>query len=84
MRPKTISRVKEITPSYGNYEETSKYSGIPVKSLQNLVAQKRIPHLKVGGSVKFSFTQIDEWMLGQSVPVSMERARERGRLNSNA
>ena len=84
MRLKNPDLVKEIKPQYGNYAELSKYLGMPLKSLQNLVAQKRIPHLKVGGSVKFSFTQIDEWMLGQSVPVSMERARERGRLNCNA
>ena len=82
MRIKNPDRVKEITPLYGNYAETSKYTSIPIKTLQYYVSQGRIPFLKIGGSIKFSFNQIDEWMQGQSVPVSLEKACERGRLSN--
>lgn len=38
------------------------YLNVPKKTIYNLVSQRRIPFLRVGGSLRFSIETINEWL----------------------
>ena len=49
---------------YFMIQKLSEYLEIKVSTLYSLVAQKRIPHYKVGRLVRFKKAEIDFWMEG--------------------
>lgn len=51
-------------------EELSAYMGTPVATLYTWTHQKKIPHLKVGRSVRFDREEINLWLKGRRVAVS--------------
>jgi len=51
-------------------EELSTYMGTPVATLYTWTHQKKIPHLKVGRSVRFDRDEINLWLKGRRVAVS--------------
>lgn len=52
------------------YEEAAQYLKVPIGTLRNWVSQKRIPHSKHGGIVRFFREQLEEWLIEGSVKVS--------------
>lgn len=52
------------------YEEAAQYLRITKGTLQQWVHQKRVPHQKRGGAVRFFREQLEEWLLESSVKVS--------------
>ncbi len=51
-------------------EELSAYIGTPVATLYTWTHQKKIPHLKVGRSVRFDRREIERWLKERRVAVS--------------
>jgi excisionase family DNA binding protein len=52
------------------YSETSQIIGVPLGTLYALVAQSRIPHVRLGPRlVRFRRTEIEAWLVAHSVPV---------------
>ncbi len=51
-------------------EELSEYMGTPVATLYTWTHQKKIPHLKMGRSVRFDLREIEEWIKKRRVAVS--------------
>lgn len=41
--------------------------GISVTTLYKLVSQQRIPHIKMGGLLKFDPLKLDEWIRRQTI-----------------
>lgn len=48
-------------------KEVADYMGLSVHTLYTMVAQRRIPHVKVGRLVKFDVETLDKWIKQQSV-----------------
>jgi excisionase family DNA binding protein len=46
-------------------EEVSELLQIPKGSLYNLVHEDRIPHVKIGGRLRFRTSTLEKWVLGQ-------------------
>lgn len=74
---KKILQSKSLTPRYADINDTARYTGFGKRTLEYLIANERIPFCRVGRLIRFDLNAIDEFMQGQSVPVSMEKARER-------
>lgn len=51
-------------------EELSAYMGTPIATLYTWTHQRKIPHLKVGRSVRFDRDEINLWLKGRRVAVS--------------
>ena len=51
-------------------EELSEYMGTPVATLYTWTHQRKIPHLKMGRSVRFDLREIEEWIKRRRVAVS--------------
>ena len=53
-----ITKQKEIL----NSEEAAEFLGISINTLYEWVSQKRIPHMKVGGLLKFKREHLEKWL----------------------
>ena len=51
-------------------EELSEYMGTPVATLYTWTHQKKIPHLKMGRSVRFDLREIETWLNERRVEIS--------------
>ena len=45
-----------------NSEEAADFLGISINTLYEWVSQKRIPHMKVGGLLKFKRGHLEKWL----------------------
>jgi excisionase family DNA binding protein len=53
-----------------SYTEAAALTGLPLGTLYALVAQRRIPHVRLGPRlVRFSRTQLEAWLSEHAVPV---------------
>ena len=72
--PKTVRVTKEQTSRRPllDYEDAAEYTGLREKYLRRLVAEKRIPHVKMSpsrtGRVFFDPDELDEWIASRAVP----------------
>jgi len=48
-------------------EEAAQYTGLAVPTLYKMVAQRRIPHVKVGSRLKFDIGLLDGWLKQNTV-----------------
>jgi len=53
-----ITKQKEIL----NSEEAAEFLGININTLYEWVSQKKIPHMKVGGLLKFKRGHLEKWL----------------------
>ena len=53
---------------YVSIKEVSEYTSLPVKSLYELAATRRIPSIKFGGRVLFDLQDIDRVMINLKRP----------------
>jgi excisionase family DNA binding protein len=62
-------------------EEVSSYLGIPSSSIYKMTAKGVIPHVKLGGRVRFRQADIDRWLdlLVVSNMKTLARAKEAAR-----
>jgi excisionase family DNA binding protein len=62
-------------------EEVSSYLGIPESSIYKMTAKGLIPHVKLGGRVRFRQADIDRWLdlLVVSNMKTLARAKEAAR-----
>ncbi len=47
--------------------EAATYTGVASKTLYTMVSQRRIPYVKVGGSLRFDRELLNQWLLQQTV-----------------
>jgi excisionase family DNA binding protein len=47
---------------WGRYAETGAHTGLSVRYLQRLVAERRIPHHKAGKAILFDLDEVDRWI----------------------
>ena len=64
------NREGSVEKKFLRVEELSAYMGTPVATLYTWTHQKKIPHLKVGRSVRFDRDEINLWLKGRRVAVS--------------
>ena len=62
-------------------EETAAFLGCTTGTLRVWVSQRRVPHYKVGGLVRFRREDLEEFL--QSCRVSVSRAREERKGHAN-
>jgi excisionase family DNA binding protein len=73
--PKTVTVTKQQTSRRPllDYEDAAEYTGLREKYLRRLVAEKRIPHVKMSpgrtGRIFFDPDKLDEWIASHAVPV---------------
>jgi excisionase family DNA binding protein len=60
-------------------EALAAWLGVEVVFVRRLVAERRIPFLKIGKFVRFDPSEVVEWIDGQRVGVYKERSGHRGR-----
>lgn len=57
--------VDSTVPSLWTIQDVSRYLSVPVSSLYKMTARKavlRIPHIRIGGKVRFRQADIDRWL----------------------
>lgn len=54
-------------------DDVCAYLGITKRTLYELVATRRIEHIKMGGLLRFRQSQLDAWLDAQIVPVNRLR-----------
>ena len=52
----------ELKSKLLNIHEAAEFTGLKVQRLRYEVFLKRIPHIKLGRSVRFTKEQLDEWI----------------------
>lgn len=52
-----------------NYREAAEILGLSERTLRNMVSKKKLPHYKLGKSVRFSVAKLEAWMEERAVPV---------------
>ena len=58
-----------------NIDELSRYLGTPVATLYTWTHQKKIPHVKMGRSLRFDLAEIDLWVNERKVaPAAIRQA----------
>ena len=63
-------RATTLEKRFLRIEELSEYMGTPVATLYTWTHQKKIPHLKMGRSVRFDLREIEAWLKERRVGVS--------------
>lgn len=72
--PKTVTVTKEQTSRRPllDYEDAAEYTGLREKYLRRLVAERRIPYIKMSegrtGRIYFDPDKLDEWIASRAVP----------------
>lgn len=59
--PNQSSPLKTI-PTLMTVEDVASYLKVAVQSVYRWASQEKIPHLKVGGSLRFDPNEIQEWL----------------------
>lgn len=57
-------------------EEAMLYTGLCKQTLYRLTSSRSIPHYKVGGTLRFKRSELDEWMTHDRVATQKELARK--------
>jgi excisionase family DNA binding protein len=60
-------------------EDLAAWLGVDVVFVRRLVAERRIPFLKIGKYVRFDPDEVAEWINRQRVDASQQRSSRRGR-----
>ena len=55
------------SPRLFNIQEAAWYTGVSVTTLYKWVSQRKIPYIKLGGSLKFDPVKLDEWIKERTV-----------------
>jgi excisionase family DNA binding protein len=58
-----------------NIEQLAARLGITVRHVRRLVAERRLPYYKVGRLVRFSATEIEEWLQSHRFTAAHPHAR---------
>lgn len=53
-----------------NIKELSEYLNVSKHTIYSWVSMKRIPHLKIGGTLRFDIREIESWLKERKVEVS--------------
>ena len=61
-------------------EALAAWLGVEIVFVRRLVAERRIPFLKIGKFVRFDPPEVARWIDDQRVDTYMERSARRGRL----
>ena len=64
---------KIVSKGLLNIKEVAQYTGIAESTLYKWKTQGKIPHKKLGGSLKFDLGELDEWIKQQTVIPKPER-----------
>jgi excisionase family DNA binding protein len=64
MTDSTLHRVPELM----NIDQLAQRLGITVRHVRRLVAERRVPYLKVGKLVRFDSAEIAEWLDSRRQP----------------
>lgn len=56
-----------MTKTLYDIKEISTYLGMSVPYLRKLTRAKLIPHYRVGNSLRFKLTEVDEWLENKKV-----------------
>ena len=64
-----------MRPPFLNVDELAAWLGIEVVFVRRLIAERRIPFVKVGRLVRFDPEEILAWIDGRRVAVEEERSR---------
>ncbi len=67
----------DTLPQLLTIDQLAAQLGITVRHVRRLIAERRVPYLKVGGLVRFDPAEIAAWLDGGRHP----RTSERGRLS---
>ena len=59
-----------MTKRYLNIREASRFTGYAVQTLYVWVSQRRIPHVKKGGRLRFDLEALESWMKEDSRDVT--------------
>lgn len=54
---------------YMTIQELADYTGIKISTLRSYRLKKKIPFIKINGCLRFSRSEIDQWIEGFKVPV---------------
>ena len=78
------SRRPNVGPALWDIEAVSEYLRVPVSSIYKMTgpsARHRIPHMRIGGRLRFRQTDIDRWLaaLTSSDTDALERVRHKAR-----
>ena len=53
MKELTDNKSENIQPGYLNRQQIAKFLGVSVRTISNMIRQRRIPFIKFGGTVRF-------------------------------
>lgn len=59
----------EQLPMLLNYKQASQHLHIAPTTLRRWVMERKIPHIKLGRSVRFDPVKLNRWLQDQSIPV---------------
>ena len=62
-----------MNPKLVNIEDLSLYLDTPVATIYTWTHQKKIPHVKIGRSLRFDLAEIDQWVNARRVAQVEER-----------
>jgi excisionase family DNA binding protein len=68
MTESTLDRIPELM----NIDQLAQRLGITVRHVRRLVAERRVPYLKVGKLVRFDSTEIAAWLDTRRQPPGFE------------
>jgi excisionase family DNA binding protein len=52
----------DVRPGYVRVDGAAAYLGVPPRLIRRLVAERRIPHAKIGKYLVFSYDDLDGWV----------------------
>lgn len=68
---------------YVSVNEASEYLGLSKVHIYRLTSQKRIPHYKIGGNVRFKLSELDEFVKPCRVAAEVEiQSRVKAQLDA--
>ena len=53
MKEVSDEKLENIQPGYLNRQQIAKFLGVSVRTISNMIRQRRIPFIKFGGTVRF-------------------------------
>lgn len=53
MKEVSDKKLENIQPGYLNRQQIAKFLGVSVRTISNMIRQRRIPFIKFGGTVRF-------------------------------
>ena len=62
-----MSSVEVIARRLLDIREVATYTGLSTHTLYNMVSQRRIPYVKLGGALRFDKAKVDDWIKNHSV-----------------